>query len=101
MQEDQLEMDFEQQKRQEHLKSSQRKSYWARMNNTFLRAAGSSSNSIVGCYAPDGDHCEKPLEIGLKSNLAILSIFEENKENPTEGKLITQAIDDPLSYHGS
>ncbi len=79
--EDQLEMDFENQKRQEETKPSQKKTYWARMNNTFLRCVGSSANNIVGCYAPEGDHCEKPIEIGIKANVAIISVFEENKDN--------------------
>jgi hypothetical protein len=67
--------------------SSKFRSYWVRFNNTFFRTASTSSNQIVGCYAPDGDHCEKPLEIGMKANAAMISIFEESKEKGKEGTI--------------
>jgi hypothetical protein len=38
----------------------------------------------------EGDHCEKPMEIALKSNLALISVFEESKE---EGKQGTMGIE--------
>jgi hypothetical protein len=96
--EDQLSLEYEQQKRQEQSVPSQKKTYWARMNNTFLRCVGSTSNSIVGCYAPDGDHCEKPIEIGIKANLAIISLFEESKDNENEGmKGIGDSIGDSIA----
>jgi hypothetical protein len=80
-----LEKDYEKQLKEQTLIVSQRKEYVARFSLSSLSTFSCCGPQIVGCYAPDGDHCEKPLEIGLKSNQALLSIFDENIEGkPTE-----------------
>ena len=62
-----------------------KKGYWIRFNNTFLRTCCTCPIQIVGCYSPNGDHCEKPLEIALKANQAIISLGE-TKTNSIQGK---------------
>ena len=54
---------------------------------TFLSTASSCGSSIVGCYAPDGDHCEKPIENAFKINAGMVSLFEESKEKGKEGEI--------------
>ena len=35
-----------------------------KINTTFFDCASCCDGQIIGCYAPNGDHCEKVLEIG-------------------------------------
>ena len=36
----------------------------AKINTKFFDCASCCLSQIIGCYAPNGDHCERPLEIG-------------------------------------
>lgn len=38
----------------------------AAVNTTLFDCATSTGRQIVGCYAPTGDHAEKPLCVGLQ-----------------------------------
>lgn len=67
-------------------RSHEKKRYWVRMNNKFFSTASCCSSNIVGCYAPNGDHAEKPLEIALKSNVVMISLFEESREKGKKGE---------------
>jgi len=78
----------------------QKRTYWIRFNSTFFNVVatcgakyvanscfafeGSNDHydSIVGCYAPNGDHAEKPLENGLKVNAKFISVYEDDPDNP-------------------
>lgn len=71
-------------KEEEEITPSQKKKYWARFTSSFLNSVNSCSSNIVGCYSPDGDHCEKPIEMGIKPNLAVISVFEEGKDKGKE-----------------
>jgi hypothetical protein len=52
------------------------KTYFIRLVMDPLETLGCCSAAIAGCYAPDGDHCEKALENSLKPNAAFISVFE-------------------------
>ena len=41
------------------------KMFRAKLNTNFFDCASCCGAQIVGCYAPNGDHCERPLEIGM------------------------------------
>jgi len=71
-----LEISFARQSLVSKMDRSQKRRYRARVNNSFLKTASVSGRDSVGDYSPNGDHCEKPLEMALKSNVAILSLFE-------------------------
>lgn len=75
--EDQLEKD----KQLEGLSPPQRRRYWVRLNNTFWNVAACCGKQISGCYAPNGDHAEKILENALKTNVAILSLYESKADS--------------------
>ncbi|KAH3732495.1 hypothetical protein Pelo_16673 [Pelomyxa schiedti] len=51
--------------------------YRVRLLTTFLQTAACCNSNIVGCYAPDGDHAEKPLENSIKANVAFASLEEK------------------------
>ena len=38
--------------------------FTAKINMKFFDCAKCCLSQIIGCYAPNGDHCERPLEIG-------------------------------------
>ena len=38
--------------------------FTAKINVKFFDCAACCGPQIIGCYAPNGDHCERPLEIG-------------------------------------
>jgi ribosomal protein S18 acetylase RimI-like enzyme len=79
--EEKLDFDVERQRQQEKFEVPQKRHYWCRLNNTFFNKAACCGKSIVGCYAPDGDHAEKPIENALKANVTFISLFDESKEN--------------------
>lgn len=47
-------------------------------------------DSLVGCYAPDGVHSEKPIENAIKCNVSFISIFHEKPsfEHPSSKKTV-------------
>jgi len=47
-----------------------------------VNSANCCGKSIVGCYAPDGDHAEKPIENSLKSNLGFISVYDTDGVQP-------------------
>ncbi|KAJ3034252.1 hypothetical protein HDV00_005245 [Rhizophlyctis rosea] len=49
----------------------------AKVKFNLLDCARSCDNNIAGCYAPNGVHCEKPLEIGLRDDMCILALHDE------------------------
>ena len=42
------------------------KTFTVKINIKFFDCASCCGSQIIGCYAPNGDHCERPLEIGKK-----------------------------------
>jgi len=46
----------------------------ATLVGSFFGCAATCSGSIVGCYAPSGDHCQKPLEAGLRANVMFIAV---------------------------
>ena len=46
------------------------------MHTGLLNTALSCGTGIKGCYAPNGAHAEKPVEIGLRSDGTVLSLYE-------------------------
>lgn len=55
--EDQLEEDLEIQRQKEKLETTQERQYWCRLNMTYFATMATCGKQIVGCYAPNGDHC--------------------------------------------
>jgi hypothetical protein len=45
------------------------------MSLIIFRCCGAK---IIGCYVPTGEHCERPLEIGLRIDSGFLSLYDEN-----------------------
>jgi len=52
--------------------------FTAKINLKFFDCAACCGPQIIGCYAPNGDHCERPLEIGLRHDSAFASIYDES-----------------------
>jgi hypothetical protein len=50
----------------------------ARLNHRFFDTARCCDEGIQGCYGPQRTRCEKPLEIGLRADAAMLSICDES-----------------------
>ncbi|KAJ3282262.1 hypothetical protein HK104_010983 [Borealophlyctis nickersoniae] len=75
-----LDEEYEQQMREGATASvgSQSRNVTAHVKVNFLGCAASCGANIAGCYAPNGVHCEKPLEIGLRDDLCIFAICDEN-----------------------
>ena len=53
------------------------KSYVVRLHLSYLEVASCCTPSITGCYAPDGYHCEKPLEAGLRCDQGFLALWDD------------------------
>lgn len=53
------------------------KSFKVAINMLFFDCAKCCGPQIVGCYAPNGEHCERPLEIGVRCDSGIISIYDE------------------------
>lgn len=85
-----LEETFEKEKLVEGLAPPQRRRYWIRMNNSFWKLAACCGKQISGCYAPNGDHAEKPLENALKSNLCFISLYENRPGKAKTSKTSAQ-----------
>ena len=86
-----LEETLEKEKLAEGLAPPQRRRYWVRLNNSFLKVAACCGKQVAGCYAPNGDHAEKGLENALKANVCFLSLYENvpgkgKKEAPAKKK---------------
>lgn len=56
---------------------SKNKTFCIKINNTFLSTIGICGNNI-DCYSPDEDYRKKLIEIGIKRNQSIFSLFEED-----------------------
>ncbi|XP_064383534.1 uncharacterized protein LOC135332129 isoform X2 [Halichondria panicea] len=72
--EDQIEGDFESQS-QVPVKP---KTFTVTLNTSFFNCARCCGPQIIGCYAPNGEHCERPLEIGMRCDSGIASICDES-----------------------
>lgn len=44
------------------------------INSSFFGITETCGSEIEGCYAPNGSHCEKPLEMGLRADALVLSL---------------------------
>jgi hypothetical protein len=53
------------------------KTFTIALNTHFFDCARCCGAQIIGCYAPNGEHCERPLEIGIRTDSAIASIDDE------------------------
>ncbi|XP_065897600.1 uncharacterized protein [Dysidea avara] len=72
--EDEIEADFEKQARV----PVKPKKFTVALNTNFFDSARCCGSQIIGCYAPTGEHCERPLEIGLRCDSAVASIYNES-----------------------
>eukprot|EP01125_Pyxidicula_operculata_P010404 TRINITY_DN3421_c1_g2_i2.p1 TRINITY_DN3421_c1_g2~~TRINITY_DN3421_c1_g2_i2.p1 ORF type:complete len:1774 (+),score=439.41 TRINITY_DN3421_c1_g2_i2:2-5323(+) len=84
--EDKLESDFQDQKLIETTKPKVKRYYWIRLNSKFFKTVSTCGSNISGCYAPNGDHAEKIVENSLKSNVAIISLYEEDRDHTGKDK---------------
>lgn len=75
-----LEADASMQKAKQKGEDMPKAKYRVKLLSTFLQISDCCTNSIVGCYAPDGDHAEKPLENAIKANCAFASLSEDKPE---------------------
>jgi hypothetical protein len=72
MKEDEIESSIEKQA-QQPLKPQ---TFKCVLNTSFLDCMSCCGSNIIGCYAPNGEHCERPLEIGMRHDSAIISIYD-------------------------
>ena len=61
--------------------------YKIRLQNSFLAGVTVCGDHIIGCYAPNGWHAEKPIENALKCNVTFISVY---KEEPTSKESTTK-----------
>ncbi|KAL5493303.1 hypothetical protein EMCRGX_G014460 [Ephydatia muelleri] len=71
--EDEIEADFEEKAKAPITP----RTFSVRLNTSFFDCARCCGAHIVGCYAPNGEHCERPLEIGLRRDSAFACIYDE------------------------
>eukprot|EP01114_Cavostelium_apophysatum_P014686 TRINITY_DN3869_c0_g1_i2.p1 TRINITY_DN3869_c0_g1~~TRINITY_DN3869_c0_g1_i2.p1 ORF type:complete len:1254 (-),score=367.64 TRINITY_DN3869_c0_g1_i2:254-4015(-) len=79
--ETQLENDAENHRRMRSDSPGEKSKFYIELNRSFLKCLGTCSPNVVGCYAPDGEHCEKVVEIGLKANSAIIGVYQDAGED--------------------
>jgi GNAT superfamily N-acetyltransferase len=60
----------------------------ATLHHRFITCAATCTESISGCYAPNGDHCQKPLEVGLRCNMAFVSIRDDEQVEVESAELL-------------
>jgi hypothetical protein len=71
--EDRIESDFESQS----IAPVQPKTFVAVLHTSFFDCARCCGPKLIGCYAPTGEHCERPLEIGMRQDSGFISIYDE------------------------
>eukprot|EP01105_Mastigella_eilhardi_P007821 TRINITY_DN194_c5_g1_i1.p1 TRINITY_DN194_c5_g1~~TRINITY_DN194_c5_g1_i1.p1 ORF type:complete len:1733 (+),score=377.66 TRINITY_DN194_c5_g1_i1:121-5199(+) len=85
--EDKLEADAEHQRQLQNQQDASacngKAAYRVRLLTAFLQTCACCGRAIVGCYAPDGDHAEKPLENALKANCAFASLGLAQGSSPS------------------
>jgi len=84
--EDELDDHAHAQKEQETIQPSLVKNFVVRLQTSFSQLMDACGEQVVGCYSPEGDHAEKVIEIALKANAGLISLYEEidGQENPKE-----------------
>eukprot|EP00117_Sycon_ciliatum_P014808 scpid13882/ scgid3890/ len=78
------------------------------LHTSLFHTAQTCSGGIIGCYAPNGEHCERPLEIGLRADNALASIYLDGMEIENvelvfgeEGTLVYKAYSNGHPYDTS
>lgn len=69
------------------------KSFKAKVNISFLDCAACCGPQIIGCYAPNGDHCERPLEIGNSLSFENALVTVADNFRIREGTVIKNCTD--------
>ncbi|XP_065061836.1 uncharacterized protein LOC135688772 isoform X1 [Rhopilema esculentum] len=65
-----------------------RTEFTIKLNIKFFDCARCCGTNIIGCYAPNGDHCERPLEIGMRCDSAFASIYDEAGEEIENAEML-------------
>ena len=79
--EQQLETEFN---CQQNRNKQQSKRFLVTLQRKFFDCVLCCGDGISGCYAPNGVHAEKPLEIGLRVDAAIVSVVDEDHNTEIE-----------------
>ncbi|RUS22374.1 hypothetical protein BC937DRAFT_89494 [Endogone sp. FLAS-F59071] len=76
--EDGIEASYESQKSIMLVKRDALKNLTVRVETSFFGCLSSCPDTIAGCYAPKGGHCERPLEIGFRCDSLIIRILDDS-----------------------
>ena len=74
----------------------------AKFSSNFFDCVSSCTSSFSGCYVANGDHCEKPIEVGINLNASFISIYgykvaeQQNKGKDKEKKEINLEEEEEL-----
>eukprot|EP00727_Mastigamoeba_balamuthi_P010806 m51a1_g6348 putative C-tail anchored protein (1629) ;mRNA; r:72962-79031 len=63
------------------------KTFVLRLNHSFFACSSCCGPAIVGCYAPQGDHAEKPVENALSARAAFVSLYERGDDGADSDEL--------------
>eukprot|EP01094_Clydonella_sp_ATCC50884_P025749 TRINITY_DN6893_c0_g2_i2.p1 TRINITY_DN6893_c0_g2~~TRINITY_DN6893_c0_g2_i2.p1 ORF type:complete len:836 (-),score=138.03 TRINITY_DN6893_c0_g2_i2:24-2531(-) len=79
-----LHREKELEEQEEKRRKPQAENFLVKICSTFFSTLLCCDYNIPGCYAPNGDHCQKLVEIGARANAGVFSIYRSTGKASTD-----------------